>query len=105
MGEYFLRRLNSEEHPLSDEHLMILVLVDINMILEARNKSVRAFNLPMPSEEEIREAEELDRIARRRIPPTQRRLQLSYDLKHSRTCVDKSINGDDNGIFKFNHGQ
>jgi superfamily II DNA or RNA helicase len=34
-----------------------------------------------------------------------RRLQLYGDLEHSRASVDKSINGDDNGKFKFNNGQ
>jgi hypothetical protein len=57
MGEYFLHRLSSEEHPLSDEHLMILVLVDINMRLEARNTHLKAFNLPMRNEEEMREVD------------------------------------------------
>jgi hypothetical protein len=33
------------------------------------------------------------------------RFQLSCDLEHSRACVDKSINGDDNGNFKLNHCQ
>jgi hypothetical protein len=47
MGEDFLHMLSSEEHPLSDAHLLILVLVDINMILEANNKNLKALNLPM----------------------------------------------------------
>jgi hypothetical protein len=34
-----------------------------------------------------------------------RRLQIYGDLEHSRTCVDKCINGDDNGNFKFNNDQ
>jgi hypothetical protein len=34
-----------------------------------------------------------------------KRLQLYGDLEHSRACVDKSINGDDNGNFKFNNGK
>jgi hypothetical protein len=33
--------------------------------LEARNTRAIALNLPMPSEEEIRNVEEIDRIARR----------------------------------------
>jgi hypothetical protein len=65
MGRDFVHRLVSEEHPLSDEHLMIFVLVDINMRSEARNTDVRAFNLPMTSEEEMREVEESDSRARR----------------------------------------
>jgi hypothetical protein len=105
MGEDFVHRLSSEEHPLSDEHLMILVLVDINMRLEARNTNLKALNLPIPNEEEMRELEEIDRRARRRRLPTVKRLQLSGDLEHSIACVDKSINGDDNGNFKFNNGQ
>jgi hypothetical protein len=64
MGDDFVHRLSSEEHPLSDEYLMILVLLDINMILEAMNTYVRAFNLRMPSQEEMREVEEIDRRAR-----------------------------------------
>jgi hypothetical protein len=55
MGEDFVHRLSSEEHPLSDTHLMILVLVDINMRLEARNTHLKALNLPIPKEEEMRE--------------------------------------------------
>jgi hypothetical protein len=51
MGEDFVHRLTSEEHPLSDAHLMILVLVDIHMRLEARNKNFKALNLPMQKEE------------------------------------------------------
>jgi hypothetical protein len=105
MGEDFVHRLSSEEHPLSDEHLMVLVLVDINMRLEAINTHVKEFNPPMPREEEMREVEEIDRRARRRILPTMRRIQLYGDLEHSISCVDKSINGDDNGNFKFNDGQ
>jgi hypothetical protein len=80
-------------------------LVDINIRLEASNTNVKAFNLPMPSEEEIGEVEEIDRRARRRSLPTVRRLQLYGDLEHSRACVDKSINGDDNVNFKFSNGQ
>jgi hypothetical protein len=34
-----------------------------------------------------------------------RRLQIYGDLEHSRACVVKSINGDDNDSFKFNNGQ
>jgi hypothetical protein len=52
-GGNFVHRLSSEEDPLSDEHLMVLVLVDIKMRLKARNPSVKAFNLPMPHEEEM----------------------------------------------------
>jgi ATP-dependent DNA helicase PIF1 len=51
MGEDFVHGLSSEDHPLSDAHLMILVLVDINMRSEARNKNIKALNLPMPKEE------------------------------------------------------
>jgi hypothetical protein len=77
MGEDLVRRLSSEEHPLSDAHLMILVLVDINMRLEARNTNLKAISLPMPNEEEIREVEEIDRRARRRRRlPTVRILQI-----------------------------
>jgi hypothetical protein len=54
-GEEFLHGLSSEENPLSDEHRMVLVLVDINM--EARNTYARALNLPMSNEEEMREVE------------------------------------------------
>lgn len=75
------------------------------MNLEARNTNLKALNLPMPKEEEIKEAEEIDRRARRRRLPTVRRLQIYGDLEHSRTCVDKYINGDDNSNFKFNNGQ
>jgi hypothetical protein len=57
MGEDFLYRLSSEEHPLSDEHLMILVLLDIIMRCEATNTNLKALNLPMPNEEDIREVE------------------------------------------------
>jgi hypothetical protein len=105
MGKDFVHRLSSEDHPLSDAHLMILVLVDINMRLEVRNTNIKALNLPMPNEEEIREVEEIDRRARRRRPPTVRRFQISGDLEHSRACVDKYINGDDNGNLKFNNVQ
>jgi hypothetical protein len=105
MGEYFVHRLSSEEHPLSYEHLTSLVLVDVDIKLEARNTNIKALNLPMPNEEDIREAEEIDRRARRRRLPTVRRLHISSDLERSRACVDKSINGDDNGIFKFSNGQ
>jgi ATP-dependent DNA helicase PIF1 len=63
MGEDFVHRLSSEEPTLSDEHL--LVLVDINMRLEARDTNVKSFNLPMPLEEEMREVEEIDRRERR----------------------------------------
>jgi hypothetical protein len=84
---------------------MILVLVDITMRLEARNTHVNAFNLPMSSEEEMREVEKIGRRARRRRLPTVRRLQLSGHLERYRACVDKSIRGDDNGNFKFNNGQ
>jgi hypothetical protein len=80
IGEYFLHSLCSEEHPLSGEHLMTLVVVDINMRLEASNSDIRAFNLPMPSEEKMREVEEIDRRAMRRRLPTVRRLQLYGDL-------------------------
>jgi hypothetical protein len=60
MGEDFVHGLSSEEHPLYDEHLMVLVLVDINMILEARDtNNVKSFNLPIPSEEYMTEVEEL----------------------------------------------
>jgi hypothetical protein len=83
MGEDFVHRLSSEEHPLSDEHLMVLVLVDITMRLEAGNINVKAFNLPMSSEEETREVEEIDRRARSRRLPTVMRLQLYGDLEHS----------------------
>jgi hypothetical protein len=34
-----------------------------------------------------------------------RRFQLYGDLEHSRACVDKAINVDDNGDFKFKNGQ
>jgi hypothetical protein len=51
MGEYFVHRLSSEEYPLSDEHLMILVLMDIHIRLEARNKNLKALNPPKPNEE------------------------------------------------------
>jgi ATP-dependent DNA helicase PIF1 len=54
IGENFVHRLSSEEYPLSDAHLMILVVVDINTRLEARSTNLKAFNLPMPKEEEIR---------------------------------------------------
>jgi ATP-dependent DNA helicase PIF1 len=64
MGEDFVHRLSSEDHTLSDAHLMILVLVDINMRSEARNTNLKALNLPMPKEEEIREVGEIDRRAR-----------------------------------------
>jgi hypothetical protein len=84
---------------------MILVLVDINMKLEARNTHLKALNLPMPKEEVIKEVEEIDRRARIRRLPTVRRLQISGDLEHSITCVDKYTNGDENGNFKFNNGQ
>jgi hypothetical protein len=84
---------------------MVLMLVDIHMRLEARNTNVKAFNLFMPSEEEMREVEEIERIARRRRMSTVRRLQISGDLEHSRACVDTSINGDDNGTFKVKNGQ
>jgi ATP-dependent DNA helicase PIF1 len=105
MGEDFVHRLSSEDHPLSDAHLMILVLVDINMRLEARNTNLKALNLPMPEEEEIREVEEIDRRARIQRLPTVRRLQICGDLEHSRSCIDKSINGDNNDNFKFNNGK
>jgi hypothetical protein len=84
---------------------MILVLVNINMRLEARNKNLKALNLPMPNEVEIREVEEIYRIARIRRLPTLRRLQIYGDFKHSRACIDKFINGDDNDNFKFKNGQ
>jgi hypothetical protein len=51
MGAYFVRRLSSEERPLSDAHLMILVLVDIHMGLEARHTHLKAINLPIINEE------------------------------------------------------
>jgi hypothetical protein len=105
MGENVVHMLSSEEHPLSDENIMVSVFVDIKMTLEARNTHVKSFILPMPSEEEMREVEEIDTIARRRRLPTVRRLQLSGDLEHSRTCVDKSINVDENGNFKLKNGQ
>jgi hypothetical protein len=54
---YFVHRLISEDHPLPDEYLMILVLVDINMRLEARTTNVKPFNLPIPSEEYTRDVE------------------------------------------------
>jgi hypothetical protein len=104
-GEYFLHMMSLEEHPLYDEYLIILVLVDNNMILEARYTHVQAFNLPIPSEEDTREGEEIDRRARRRILLLVIILQLSGDLGHSRACVEKSINGDYDGNFKFNNGQ
>jgi hypothetical protein len=53
----------------------------------------------------MREVEEIDMRARRRRLPTVRRVELSGDLEHSRACVDKSINGDNNGNFKVNNGQ
>jgi hypothetical protein len=100
MDENFVHRLSSEEHPLSDEHLLIFVLVDINMRLDAIITDVRAFNLPMLSEEEMIEVEELDRRARRRRLPTVRILNLSGDLEHPKSCDYKSIKVDDNGNFK-----
>jgi hypothetical protein len=84
---------------------MILVLVDINMNLEVRSTNLKALNLPMPKEEDIKEVEKIDRRARRRRLPTVRRLQIYGDLEHSKTCVDKYINGDDNGNLKFNNDQ
>jgi hypothetical protein len=60
---------------------MILVLVDINMNLEARNTNFKALNLPMPKEKEIKEVEEIDRRARRQGLPTVRRLQIYGDLE------------------------
>jgi hypothetical protein len=83
MGKDFLHRLSSEDHPLSDEHPMILVFVDIEMKLEARNTNLKAFNLPMPNEEGMREVEEIDRRERIRRLPTVRRLKLYGDLEHS----------------------
>jgi hypothetical protein len=62
---------------------MVLVLVDITMRLEAGNINVKAFNLTMSSEEEMREVEEIDRRARRRRLPTVIKLQLYGDLEHS----------------------
>jgi hypothetical protein len=53
------------QHPLYDESLMVLVLFDINMRLETSSTTVKSFNLTMASEEERREVEEIDRIARR----------------------------------------
>jgi hypothetical protein len=54
-SEDFVHRFSSEEHPLYDaHHLMILVLVDINMRLQARHTNLKAINLPIPKEEEIR---------------------------------------------------
>jgi hypothetical protein len=92
MGKYFVHRLSSEEQPLSYEHLMVLVFLDINMRLETRNTNVKGFNLPVPSEEDTREVEEVDKKERIRRMPTVRRLSLYGDLEHSRPCVDKSIN-------------
>jgi hypothetical protein len=103
MGEDFVHRLSSEAHPLSDEHLMILLLTNISMRLEARSTHVKVFILPMPSEEEMREVTEIDRRARILRLSTVRRLQLSGGLEHSRACADKSIIGDDNGHFKFHN--
>jgi hypothetical protein len=82
MGECFVYMLSSDEHPLADEHLMVLVLMDINRRLEARNTHDKKFNLPMPSEEELTEVEEMDRRVRRKRLPTVRRLQISGDLDH-----------------------
>jgi hypothetical protein len=56
-----VHRLSSEDHSLSDEHLMALVLVDISMRLEARNINVESFKLPIPSEAKMREFDEIDR--------------------------------------------
>jgi hypothetical protein len=53
IGEHFVHRLSSEEHPLSDKHLMMLVLLDINTRLEAINTHVKAFNLPMRQESQV----------------------------------------------------
>jgi hypothetical protein len=75
------------------------------MRLMARDTHVKSLNLPMLSEEEMREVEEIDRISRIQRLPTVRRLQLSGDLEHSRACVENSINGNDNGNLKFNNGQ
>jgi hypothetical protein len=106
MGEDYVHILSLEEHPLSDKHIMVLVLVDITRRFEAIDTNVKAFNLPMPSEEEMREVEEIERRAMILRLSTVRRLQLLYgDLGHSRACVDKSMNGDDNGNLKFNNGQ
>jgi hypothetical protein len=57
IGEDFVHMLISEEHPISDEHRMVLVLVGINMRLEATHTHVKGFNLPMPNEEDTREVE------------------------------------------------
>jgi hypothetical protein len=57
MCEDFVQRLSSEDHPFPDEHLMILVLVNINIRLEARTTNVKPFNLLIPSGEYIREVE------------------------------------------------
>jgi hypothetical protein len=43
---------------------MVLVLVDINTKLKTRNTNVKTFNLPIQSEEDMREVEEIDRRAR-----------------------------------------
>jgi hypothetical protein len=75
------------------------------MKLEAEKTNGKASNLPVPSEEEMRDMEDIDMKSRRRRLPTVRKLQLSGDLEHSRACVSKSINGYDNGNFKFNNGQ
>jgi hypothetical protein len=83
MGEDFVHRLSTEEHTLYDEHLFFLVLVDISMIFEAINKKIKSVNLPMSSEEEIREVEEIDRRARIQRLTTVIRLQLYGDLEHS----------------------
>jgi hypothetical protein len=47
IGENVVHRLSSEEHPLSDEHLMILLLVDINMRLEARKTTQKLTESPL----------------------------------------------------------
>jgi hypothetical protein len=43
-----LHSLSLEEHPLSHEHIITLVLVDIKMRLDVKNTDVRAFNLHIP---------------------------------------------------------
>jgi hypothetical protein len=79
MGEDFVHKLSSEENPLYDAQLIILVLVDINIRLEARNTTLKAPNLPMQNEGEIREVAEIDTRSRRQRLPTVRRVQIYGD--------------------------
>jgi hypothetical protein len=46
MCGHFVHRSSSEEHPLSDEHLMVLVVID--MRLDARNTNVKSFTYLCP---------------------------------------------------------